>query len=176
MDGAEPEQWLKDIADRVSYLRGRYLTSFSQCEFLLADLSVRVDNRFRYALEKRVSAARTMANGDGLLNKYQADFVPLLDHLIEWTERRHWLAHGFMEILHDRKGHHAIRFRRYIQEKEGSSRLAFWTITVPDLENTVSAINFYCIAFVRLCSRIYLEQGLEENESDNSACLTTQHR
>jgi hypothetical protein len=34
-----PEQWIVDLMDRAAYLRGRYLTSFAQCEFLLADLS-----------------------------------------------------------------------------------------------------------------------------------------
>ncbi len=69
MESIEPSQWIVDLTDRAAYLRGRYLTSFSQCEFLLADLSVKIDNRFRYSLEKRVGAAKTMAESNGALNQ-----------------------------------------------------------------------------------------------------------
>ena len=51
MPEIRPEQWVIDLIERATYLRGRYLTSYAQCEFLLADLSVKVDNRFRYAIE-----------------------------------------------------------------------------------------------------------------------------
>ena len=87
--------------DRAAYLRGRYLTSYAQCEFLLADLSVRVDNRFRYALDKRINAAKAMTEASGPLNAYAADFLPLIENIGTWSERRHWLAHGFMTIFTD---------------------------------------------------------------------------
>src|SRR5882762_8380956 len=82
--------------DRAAYLRGRYLTSFAQCEFLLADLSVKVDNRFRYALDKRINAAKTMAEGSGPFNAYADEFIPLIENIGNWGERRHWFAHGFL--------------------------------------------------------------------------------
>ena len=65
-----PDRHFVDLMDRVVYLRGRYLTSYAQCEYLLADLSVKVDNRFRYALDKRINAAKAMAEGCGPLNAY----------------------------------------------------------------------------------------------------------
>ena len=63
MPEAVPDRYFVDLMDRAAYLRGRYLTSYAQCEFLLADLSVRVDSRFRYALDKRINAAKAMAEG-----------------------------------------------------------------------------------------------------------------
>ena len=60
-------------------MRGRYLTSYVQCEFLLADLSLKVDNRFRYALDKRINAAKAMAEGTGPLSAYASDFLPLIE-------------------------------------------------------------------------------------------------
>jgi hypothetical protein len=77
MPEGRPEQWLIDLTDRAAYLQGRYLTSYAQCEFLLADLSVKVDNRFRYALDKRINAAKAMADSDGPLNGYAAEVQAL---------------------------------------------------------------------------------------------------
>ena len=59
------DQHFNEQLNRAIYLRGHYLTSYAQCEFLLADLSVKVDNRFRYVIDKRISAAKAMAEGLG---------------------------------------------------------------------------------------------------------------
>jgi hypothetical protein len=154
-----PEQWIIDLTDRAAYFRGRYLTSYAQCEFLLADLSVKVDNRFRYALDKRINAAKAMADSNGPLNGYAADFVPLIENIVSWSERRHWFAHGFM-TLRDRNGKHLFEFRRY-EERDGRLALLQWFATVNDLEDAADAINRYCPAFVALHARIYLELKIE---------------
>jgi hypothetical protein len=160
MPEGRPEQWLIDLTDRAAYLRGRYLTSYAQCEFLLADLSVKVDNRFRYALDKRINAAKAMAESDGPLNGYAADFVPLIEALVNWRERRHWFAHGFMILFRDPKGAHAFEFRRY-EQIDGKLALLQWFATISDLEDAVAAINRYCQAFVALHEKIYLELKIE---------------
>jgi hypothetical protein len=136
------------------------LTSFAQCEFLLADISIKIDNRFRYTLEKRLSAAKTMAESHGPLNQYAEELVPLLDHLTNWSERRHWLAHGFLTFIFDKKGNHLFEFRRYVQDGDKLC-LMTWRATIDDLQDAVDAINRYCTAFVKLQERIYREQKLE---------------
>jgi hypothetical protein len=156
-----PEQWVIDLVDRAAYLRGRYLTSYAQCEFLLADLSVKVDNRFRYALEKRINAAKVMAEASGPLNAYADEFVPLIENITAWSERRHWLAHGFLIFKKGRQGGHLFEFRRYEQQNNGLMLLE-WHATINDLQDAVDAINMYAHAFVRLQGRIYLDLGLEK--------------
>jgi hypothetical protein len=160
MPEGRPEQWLVDLTDRAAYLRGRYLTSYAQCEFLLADLSVKVDNRFRYAIDKRINAAKAMADSNGPLNRYADDFVPLIESIVTWSERRHWFAHGFMTLFRDPKGLHLFEFRRY-EERGGKLELCQWFATVNDLEDAAAAINRYCQAFVSLHERIYLELKIE---------------
>ena len=164
MESIEPSQWIVDLTDRAAYLRGRYLTSFAQCEFLLADLSVKIDNRFRYSLEKRVSAAKTMAESNGALNQYAEDLVPLLDHLTTWSERRHWLAHGFLTFISDKKGNHLFEFRRYVQEDGGKLVLMTWQATIDDLQDAADAINRYCAAFVKLHELIYRDKSLNSGD------------
>ena len=156
----QPEQWVIDLTDRAAYLRGRYLTSFAQCEFLLADLSLKVDNRFRYMLEKRVNAAKAMAESNGPLNRYAEEFVPLIEHISDWSERRHWFAHGFITFWMDRKEQHVFEFRRY-EERDGRLQLLQWFASIDDMQNAVDAINRYCQAFVELHARIYSDLGLE---------------
>jgi hypothetical protein len=156
MSAALPDRHFVDLMDRAAYLRGRYLTSYAQCEFLLADLSVKVDGRFRYALDKRINAAKAMAESTGPLNAYAGDFLPLIENIGNWSERRHWLAHGFMTMFTAPDGAHAFEFRRYEQQADRLVLLQ-WFASVDDLQNAVDAINRYCSAFVALHHRIYLE-------------------
>jgi hypothetical protein len=160
MPEGRPEQWIIDLVDRAAYLRGRYLTSYAQCEFLLADISVKIDNRFRYALDKRINAAKAMAESDGPLNGYAGDFVPLIESIVNWSERRHWLAHGFLTVNHNRKGLLLFEFRRY-EERDGKLTLCQWFATIDDLQGAADAINRYCQAFVSLYERIYTELKVE---------------
>ena len=96
-----PDRHSVDLIDQAAYLRGRYLTSYAQCEFLLADITFKVGKRFRYPLNKRVNAAKAMAEGSGPLSPYADDLLPLIENIGAWTERRHWLTHGFMTMFTD---------------------------------------------------------------------------
>lgn len=155
------------MADEATYLRGRYLTSYAQCEFLLADLTVRVDNRFRYALERRINAAKIMAESQGKLNRYASERLPLLGQLSNYTERRHWLAHGFLEIIHTKAGDHQLKLRRYDEENK-KLRLSVWKFNISSVRDAVSSITIYGSTFVDLCRRIYLEFDLESDIARDS--------
>lgn len=159
-DNQPPAKWIQDLVRRSYIARGRYLTSYAQCEFLLADISVKVDDRFRYALDKRISAAKIMAEKGGRLDAYADEFVPLIEGITGWSDRRHWFAHGFLTVAHSKSGYHAFELRRYVQE-EGKYRLIKWIADIDELENAASSINVYCIAFVALYRRIYTELDIE---------------
>jgi hypothetical protein len=137
------------------------LTSYAQCEFLLADLSVKVDNKFRYPLDKRISAAKAMAATDGPLRAYADDLVPFLESMNIWTERRHWFAHGFLIFTRDKKGRHVFEFRRYEQQGEDLVLLQ-WFPTIDAIRDAADGINRFCQAFVALHERIYTELKIEE--------------
>jgi len=153
-----PDKWKIDIIDRAAYLRGRYMTSFAQCEFLLADLSVRVDNRFRYPLKKRINAALTMAESGGALNAYADEFVPMIESFIDRSHIRHWLAHGFLILITDKAGNHLLSYRRYLDDAQS---LTTWECTLEFLEKEAASITIYAQNFVKLHKRIYLDLGLE---------------
>lgn len=154
-----PPQWIIDITDRATYLRGRYVTSFAQCDFLLGDLSVRVDKRFRYHLKKKINAAKVMAGSGGALNAYASEFAPLLDSLVARSDVRHWLVHGFMQVMFDKSGNHLLSYRRFLDDAEN---LTTWQCTLSHLEDEVASITIFTQNFVTLCQRIYKDLGLEE--------------
>jgi hypothetical protein len=152
-----PDRFI-ELMDRAAYLRGRYLTSYAQCEFLLADISVRISQRFRYPVPKRVNAAKALAEGDGPLSPYADELVPMIENLSAWMERRHMLAHGFQRMFTDPSGKHAFEFRYYEPPTDGGTlQLKYWFVTIDELQNAADAINRYCSAFVALHQRIYLE-------------------
>jgi hypothetical protein len=69
----------------------------------------------------RINAAKAMAEASGPLNAYADDFLPLIENIGFWSERRHWFAHGFMTIFTAPDGKHAFEFRRYEQQEDGAS-------------------------------------------------------
>ena len=54
----EPSEFQKSLIEQVTYLRGRIITSYAQVEFLLADISVKLDLRFPYRISDRIKAAK----------------------------------------------------------------------------------------------------------------------
>ncbi|MCA1455933.1 hypothetical protein I6F35_22460 [Bradyrhizobium sp. BRP22] len=88
-----------------------------------------------------------MAEGAGPLNAYADEFLPLIENIGFWSERRHWLAHGFLIVRKDEAGQHLFQFRRYEQREVGAVLLQWWA-TIDDLQGSVDAINRYCQPFV----------------------------
>jgi hypothetical protein len=57
----EAEGWQKALVNESLYLRGRIVASYSQIEFLLADISVKLDLKFPYLIKDRIKAANRRA-------------------------------------------------------------------------------------------------------------------
>jgi hypothetical protein len=55
----EPTDLQKSLVDEVLFLRGRIVASYSQIEFLLANISVKLDLRFPYLIKDRIKAVRS---------------------------------------------------------------------------------------------------------------------
>jgi len=61
----EPTEQQKSLVDEALYLRGRIVASYAQAEFLLADISVKLDLRVPYLIDARIRAVRRIAERDG---------------------------------------------------------------------------------------------------------------
>ena len=152
----------KRLIDRGMYLRGRMITHFAQCEYLLADISVRVDKRFVYLLKKRAKAVEKITAADGPYAQYASELVPLADQLLAWDDIRNSLVHGMIFLVFVRKEQRLVfEFRRYNRRDDKSFEHQNWFIPPEELEKASDALADLCQRFLTAFRRIYLEQGLE---------------
>lgn len=157
-----PPEWQISLIDRATYCRGRIVTSFAQCEFLLADLAEKVDGRFVYLLKDRIKVARSLTEKTGPFNQYAGELMPMAEKLLEWDDVRNFLVHGFMLFTADRDGKHLIEYRRYNRVSKEAYELRKWFVTVEDLEGAKDQINALAVVMVDVMKRIYSENDLED--------------
>jgi hypothetical protein len=156
----EPTEQQKSLVDESFYLRGRIIGSYAQVEYLLADISVKLDLRFPYLIDARIKAARRIAEREGY-QIYKDELDGVCDELLRYDEIRHFLAHGFLSLTTDKKGNHQFEFLRYQRDGEGKfTRLAAKT-TIERLRQAADDIGQYVSQVIRLFEKIYREQKLE---------------
>jgi hypothetical protein len=157
---AEPSELQKSLVDEAIYLRGRIISSYSQVEFLLADISVKLDLRFPYLIKDRIKAARRIAERPGY-QVYKESLDRLCDELLQYDDLRTFMAHGFLSLTTDRHDNHQFEFLRYEREGEGRFTLLSATTTIANLRDAADDINRYVMDAVKLFQQIYREQQLE---------------
>jgi hypothetical protein len=157
---AEPSDFQKGLVKEATYLRGRIITSYSQVEFLLADISVKLDLRFPYLIKDRIKAAKRIAERPGY-EAYRDDLNEICDELLIYDELRTFMAHGFISLTTDKADNHLIEFLRYKREGEGQFTLLRATTTVQRLQQAAEDVTVYVQRAVTLFEKIYLEQNLE---------------
>ena len=159
---------IKRIVKQVKFLRGAYIGSYAQVEFLLADICVKawelpaykhLRAKFPYRAESRVKAANALFDCAGPFAEYRKEVRGLFDELLRFEEFRDFLAHGLLRI-DTKRSDFSLHFRMYKPEKDG---LKIGTIDVPviDLARAVEQIVPFTHRFVTLFRRIYLEQKLQ---------------
>jgi hypothetical protein len=156
----EPTELQKSLIDEATYLRGRIVTSYSQVEFLLADISVKPDLKFPYLIKDRIKAVRGILERDGY-GVYKEDLAKACDELLQYDEMRNFMAHGFLTLTTDRNDNHQLEFRLYQREGQGTFNLVTIQTTVPFLRVAADQITEYVSHAVQLFGRNYLEQKLE---------------
>jgi hypothetical protein len=156
----EPTTQQKLLIDEALYQRGRFIASYAQAEFLLADISVKLDLRFPYLIDARIKAVRRIAEREGY-EVYKDELNCICDELHGFDEMRHFMTHAFLRLTTDRKGNHQFEFLRYQREGEGKFTLLRGTITVERLREAADDIEQYVTHVLRLFERIYREKKLE---------------
>jgi hypothetical protein len=157
----EPSELQKSLISEATYLRGKILTSYAQVEFLLADLSVKLDLKFPYLIKDRIKAAKRISERRGF-EAYRDELAIVCDQLLEYDEIRNLMAHGFLMLTTDKKGGHKFDMRLYQREGEGAFNLLEIETNIVRLRAGADHIVEYVKRAVALFSRIYLEQKLEE--------------
>jgi hypothetical protein len=83
----------KELTKEACFLRGQSITGYSMVEFVLADISVRLDLKFPYPIKDRIKAAKKIVNRSEY-GAYRNDFHRVCDKLLRYDELRNFMAHG----------------------------------------------------------------------------------
>jgi hypothetical protein len=156
---AEAEDWQKALIDESLYLRGRFVASYSQVEFLLADISVKLDQKFHYQVKNRVKAARNIGERPQFA-AYKNELNAICDELATFEEMRHFLAHGFLTLHVDMQKQHQFQYRMYKHEDDTFVQMGGAT-TIERLREAVKVITAFVERAMALFRKIYFEQNLE---------------
>jgi hypothetical protein len=160
----EPSELHKSLINRAAYLRGKILTSYAQVEFLLADLSVKLDLRFPYLVRDRIKAAKRISERPGY-ESYKLELTTACDQLLEYDELQNFMAHGFLILTTDKNDNHEFEFRLYQRESSEKFNLVTIKTNIPLMEMASGHISAYVSQAVGLFQRIYDEKGLERSDS-----------
>jgi hypothetical protein len=157
----EPSEFQKSLIEQVTYLRGRIITSYAQVEFLLADISVKLDLRFPYRISDRIKAAKRIGERPGY-QAYKEDIDRVCDELLIYAEMRNFLAHGFLMLTTDKTNNHEFQFRMYQRTEQGEFNLVLINTNTARLKLAAQNTDDYVQRAHALFRRIYLEKGLEQ--------------
>jgi hypothetical protein len=155
-----PPDWQKHLVDESLYLRGRIIASYSQVDFLLADLSVKLDLKFPYLIKDRIKAAKRIAEREPFA-KYKPELDRLCDELLDFDEVRNFLSHGSLTLNVDEAGNHQFEYLIY-ERSNGNFTLMGGTTTIERLRAAAEDIDTYTGQVLQLFRRIYWEQKVEE--------------
>jgi hypothetical protein len=153
-------QTYRNLVDEALYLRGRIVASYSQVEFLLADLISKLEDRFAYRIESRIKGVRKIAELPGY-EAYRKDLHRLSDELLIYDELRHFMAHGFMRMDVGKENTHRFEFLRYVREGERKFELMSARTDIVRLRQAVADIGGYVNEVINMFERIYREKKLE---------------
>jgi hypothetical protein len=151
---------VSQMVDEAVLIRGRIVSSYAHVEFLLADISVKLDLRFPYPIKERIKAVKDIAGRNGY-EAYKKDLDRTCDELLRYDDLRHFMAHGFLTLTIDMEGNHELEYRRYQREGDGKFALVIFKTTLERLRQAVGEITKYVSDAVMLFKKIYREQKLE---------------
>jgi hypothetical protein len=154
----EPSGLQKAVND-AAYLRGCIVTSYAHVEFLLADISVKLDLKFPYLIKNRIKAVLRIAERSGY-EVYKDELEAVCDELLKYDELRNFMAHGFLVVSTDKKGNHLLEYQMYQRAGENFQHVMIQT-DLAKLRIAANDVTCYVERAVLLFGRIYIEKGLE---------------
>jgi hypothetical protein len=117
-------EFQKRLTDEANLLRGKIIASYSLVEYVLADISVRLDLKFPYRIKARIQTVKQIVDRPEY-EAYRNDFHRVCDELLRYDDLRNFMAHGIMhlETSPDQTSHRFI-LRRYERLRRGNSATA----------------------------------------------------
>jgi hypothetical protein len=116
----EPIEIQKSAIDEMVLLRRTVVSCYSTIEFLLADISVKIDARFPYLVKARIRAIKRIGERPAY-EAYANELSTICEELSKHDTFRNFMAHGLMAITSDSKNNHLFEFRLYQRQEKNST-------------------------------------------------------
>jgi hypothetical protein len=157
----ELKEFQKALVDEVCFLRGQIISGYSMVEYVLADISVRLNLKFPYPIEKRIKAVKMIVDRPAY-HAYKHDFHRVCDGFTRYEELRHFMAHGIM-VLETNKDQtfHKFVMHRYKGDGAGKFRRITLEFSLEDFRRVASEMVKYTNDAYAVFHKFYIEQAVE---------------
>jgi hypothetical protein len=156
----EVNEFQKALVNEALFLRGQIIAGYSMVEYVLADISVRLNHRFPYRIKARIEAVKKIADRQEY-EGYRHDLHRVCDQLLRYEDLRKFMAHGALSVTTDKKQtSHKFVIRRY-DEVEGKPRRFMEEFSVEDLREAASELVKYLNDAYAVFYKFYNEQAVE---------------
>jgi hypothetical protein len=93
----EINEFQKRLTDEACLLRGKIITGYSLVEYVLADISVRLDLKFPYRIKDRIKVVKQIVDRPEY-EAYRKDVHRVCDELLQYEDLRNSMAHGILTL------------------------------------------------------------------------------
>jgi hypothetical protein len=157
----EINEFQRGLIDEACLLRGKIITGYSMVEYVLADISVRLDLKFPYRIKDRIKAVKQIVDRPEY-EAYRNDFHRVCDELLRYDDLRNFMAHGIMvlETNPDQTSHRFV-LQRYERLATGKFRPLTLEFSVEALRGQANEMLTYLSDAYAVFKKFYEEQAVE---------------
>jgi hypothetical protein len=157
----EINEFEKRLTDEGCLLRGKIIAGYSLVEYVLADISVRLDLKFPYRIKDRIKAVKQIVDRPEY-EAYRNDFHRVCDELLRYDDLRNFMAHGimFLETNPDQTSHRFV-LQRYERLATGKFRRITLEFSVDALRGHANEMLTYLSDAYAVFKKFYKEQAVE---------------
>lgn len=163
------------ILESMTRDRGWIINSYAQLEFLAADLIVKCrafedyaelnEKQLPFGIDGRIKRIQELCES-GPLAKHAEDLLPLMDHLLELENTRHFFTHGFSSVHIQSDGSRmGLHMRRYVPPARGQKETRSEIIILPeDMTAARTRWTIFAQTAVGIVREIYDSLGLDSHD------------
>ncbi|MAW78810.1 MAG: hypothetical protein CMI63_01125 [Parvularcula sp.] len=164
---------IMEVVDAAMQQRGEIVNSYSQIEFLFADLIAKMRNHHAYEgtitgmpfrPESRISVLTRLLSMDGPLKRYHDDLAPLIEDFKQFEDDRHFLTHGFASASVSPESNIILEFRKFAPSKDNQWHISYRHYTPAKFKYLRESISEFSHRALLVFRRVYLELRLEETD------------
>jgi hypothetical protein len=156
----EVNEFQKALIDEACFLRGQIIAGYSMVEYVLADISVRLDLKFLYRIKNRIRAAKRIVDRPEY-EAYRNDFHRVCDEFLRYDDLRNFMAHGIMVLNINSDQTFRFELSRYESLATGKFCRRTLQFSVEEFRRVASEMYKYTSDAYAVFHKFYIEQAVE---------------